>query len=171
MDSSRKNKTLYIDTEALSTLALVKAGLIAPVDRLMNKEEASKVDKEQQYKGVPFPFSFLLAPKGKRNFKVLSTLKQGDIVDLINNGKIVGELVVDEVFPVDPQKRLFNIYGTNDQGHPGVKNTMARLGELSVCGEYTVSYPLITDNINRIQNMVQKTGAKHISSLMLAAKI
>ena len=39
-----KNKQLYIDTEALSTLALVKAGLIAPVTGLMNAEEAKQVD-------------------------------------------------------------------------------------------------------------------------------
>ena len=38
-----KNKSLYIDTEALSTLALVQAGLISPVNRLMNKEEAKAV--------------------------------------------------------------------------------------------------------------------------------
>ena len=51
------HKSLYIDTEALSTLALVKAGLISPVDKLMNKEEAHEVDTTQVYKGVPFPFS------------------------------------------------------------------------------------------------------------------
>ena len=59
-----KNKSLYIDTEALSTLALVKAGLIAPVTGLMNEKEAKEVDTTQIYKGVPFPFSFVLAPAG-----------------------------------------------------------------------------------------------------------
>ncbi len=48
MDSLKTNKSLYIDTEALSTLALVQAGLISPVEKLMNKEEAKKVDNEQQ---------------------------------------------------------------------------------------------------------------------------
>ena len=40
MAYSKRNKSLYIDTEALSTLALVKAGLISPVEKLMNKKEA-----------------------------------------------------------------------------------------------------------------------------------
>ena len=164
-----QNKSLYIDTEALSTLALVKAGLIAPVTSLMNKEEAQGVDSTQLYKGVPFPFSFVLAPAGEKNAATLASIKKGDTVDLMNEKKKVGELIVDETFTIDPKQRLNNIYGTHDSSHPGVKNTIARLGDVAVCGEYSVEYPLITDNINRIQKMINKTGAKFISSLMLAA--
>ncbi len=164
-----KNKSLYIDTEALSTLALVQAGLISPVDKLMNKEEAKLVDETKFYKGVPFPFAFVLAPKGGKNRKILLTLQKGDFVDLINEGKKVGELTVDEIFSIDPIQRLQNIYGTSDPSHPGVKNTTARLGEIAVSGEYKVSYPLIEDNISRIKKMISKTGAKFVSSMMLAA--
>ncbi len=162
-------KSLYIDTEALSTLALVKAGLISPVEGLMGEQEAKEVDSTKMYKGVPFPFSFILAPTGDKNRQTLQMLKKGEKVDLINEGKKVGELIVDETFKIDPRQRLYNIYGTYDQSHPGVKNTLARLGEIAVSGEYTVKYPLITDNINRIEKMINKTGAKFISSLMLAA--
>ncbi len=164
-----KNKSLYIDTEALSTLALVKAKLIDPVVGLMNEEEAKQVDTTKMYKGVPFPFSFILAPTGAKNTRTLTSIKKGDTVDLISQNKKVGELIVDETFKIDPKQRLSNIYGTHDITHPGVKNTMARLGDIAVSGEYTVEYPLITDNINRIQNMVSKTGAKYVSSMMLAA--
>jgi sulfate adenylyltransferase len=169
MGSSKRNKSLYIDTEALSTLALVQAGLIAPVNKLMNKEEAKEVDETKFYKGVPFPFAFVLAPKGEKNRKILLALQKGDLVDLINEGKKVGELTVDETFPIDPVQRLYNIYGTSDPSHPGVKNTTARLGEIAVSGDYTVRYPLIEDNIKRIQNMITKTGAKFVSSMMIAA--
>ncbi|MBT8349488.1 MAG: sulfate adenylyltransferase [Sulfurovum sp.] len=169
MVSSKRNKSLYIDTEALSTLALVKAGLISPVEKLMNKKEAKMVDESKMYKGVPFPFSFILAPKGNKNNQTLKTLQKDDVVSLINNGKIVGELIVEETFEVNPSQRLHNIYGTSDSTHPGVRNTTLRLGKIAVSGEYTVSYPLIEDNIKRIKNMINKTGAKYISSMMLAA--
>jgi len=170
MDSSkRNNKSLYIDTEALSTLALVKAGLISPVDKLMNKEEARIVDETKLFKGVPSPFAFVLAPKGKKNLSVLQTLKHGEVVDLINEKKKVGELTVDETFHIDPTQRLQNIYGTSDPSHPGVKNTTSRLGGIAVCGDYTVNYPIIEDNIKRIRSMITKTGAKFVSSIMLAA--
>jgi len=165
----KKNKSLYIDTEALSALSLVKEGLISPVTRLMNEKEAHEVDETKFYKGVPFPFAFILAPKGKRNKKVLEGLQKGEVVDLINYDKKVGEIVTEETFVIDPQKRLHNIYGSSDPSHPGVKNTMARLGNIAICGEYRVAYPLITDNIKRIKSMITKTGAKVISSMMLAA--
>jgi len=165
----KKKKSLYIDTEALSALSLVKAGLISPVTKLMNEKEAKEVDETKFYHGVPFPFAFILAPKGKRNREVLKTLKKGEVVDLVNYDKKVGELIVDETFSIDPQKRLHNIYGSSDPSHPGVKNTMARLGDIAVSGEYTVEYPLITDNIKRIKSMITRTGAKVISSMMLAA--
>ena len=168
MDSSRKNKLLYIDTEALSTLALVKAGLISPVTKLMNKEEANSVNETQKYKGVPFPFSFILAPKGKKNYKVLLTLTQGDKVTLISQGKEVGNLIVKDTFEINPQERIQSIYGTTDTTHPGVANTLARLGKIAVSGDYTINYPIIQDNINRIKNMVKTTKAKNITSLMLA---
>lgn len=165
----KKNKSLYIDTEALSTLALVQEGLISPVDRLMNEEEAKKVDANKQYKGVPFPFAFVLAPKGNKNLLVLKSVEKGEVLDLIAEGKKVGELTVDETFAIDVTMRLENIYGTADQNHPGVKNTTLRLGEIAVCGDYHVNYPIIKDNINRIKNMISRTGAKFVSSMMLAA--
>ena len=164
-----QHTSLYIDTEALSTLALVQAGLISPVDKLMNQTQAQEVDKTKMYKGVPFPFAFVLAPKGKQNDKVLKHLQHGEIVDLINEGNKVGELTVEETFPINPTQRLNNIYGTSDASHPGVKNTTARLGDIAVCGDYTVNYPLLEDNIKRIQSMITKTGAKNVSSMMLAA--
>jgi len=163
------NKSLYLDTEALSTLALVKAGLISPVEGLMGEAEARGVDTSKMYKGVPFPFSFILAPQGAKNEAVLKTLKKGDIVTLINDGNTVGELHVEETFKVDTEQRLQNIYGTSDSTHPGVRNTSIRLGNIAVSGEYTVNYPLIEDNKQRIQTMIARTGAKFVSSMMLAA--
>ncbi len=170
MNSSKRNpKALYIDTEALSTLALVQEGLLAPVTRLMGKEEAEEVDRTHHYKGIPFPFSFILAPKGQRNHQTLESLKAGEKVDLICQEKKVGELEVEEIFSIDPRQRLINIYGSTDPSHPGVKNTMARLGNLAVSGPYHVEYPLIRDTLNRTRQMIRRTGARKISAMMLAA--
>jgi len=169
MASSKRNRTLYIDEEALSTLALVKAGLISPVESLMDEKTAKEVDSTGLYKGFPYPFAFILAPRGKTNRKVLLSAERGETLELISNGEIVGEIVVDETFAIDPEERLQHIYGTSDPSHPGVKNTMARLGDIAVSGAYRVHYPLIDDNINRIQSMISRTGATKISAIMLAA--
>jgi len=169
MISSRKNRTIHIDVEALSTLALVQEGLLSPVEKLMGSKEAEEVNRTRIYRGIPFPFSFILAPTGRRNREVLETLREGESVDLFCQGRKAGELTVEEVFPIDPRQRLVDIYGTTDPAHPGVKNTISRLGDLAVSGEYRVEYPLIKDTIKRVRETIERTGAKKVSSMMLAA--
>jgi len=168
MEYSNKNRPIYIDREALSTLALVQEGLIYPVTKLMNKKIAEEVDRTQLYKGLPYPFAFVLAPKGKQNRITLTTAKKGEILDLVIRGKKVGEIIVDEVFEINPTKRVEIIYGTSDTEHPGVKNTLARLGDIAVSGEYKVNYPIIKENKERINNLISTTGATKVSAIMLA---
>lgn len=169
MVSSKKNKQLYIDAEALSTMALVQEGLIAPVTKLMTEAEAKEVRKSKMYKGVPFPFPFILAPKGKQNEACLKTLKKGDVVELLHEHRVVGELTVSETFAIDPQERLKCIYGTADESHPGVKYTIKRLGHVAVAGKYHVDYPLISSAKKTIQAKIKEQGAKNVTALMLAA--
>jgi sulfate adenylyltransferase len=169
MASSRKNKQLYIDGEALSTLALVQEGLIAPVTGLMNEAEAIEVRETKMYKGVPFPFPFLLTPKGKRNEACLKSLEKGEIVDLMHEDRYVGELIVDETFIVEPDERLKCIYGTSDPSHPGVQNTIQRIGRVAVSGNYSVEYPLISGTKKLVQRKIKEHNAKQISSMMLSA--
>ena len=64
MASSRKSdKTLYIDREALSTLALVQEGLLKPVDGLMDRKTAEEVTRTKCYKKHSFPFPSFSPPK------------------------------------------------------------------------------------------------------------
>ena len=169
MTFSKRSKQLLIDTEALSTLAFVQEGLLAPVNGLMGKEEALEVDKNKSYKGTPFPFSFILAPEGKTNRDTLLSAKKGERLTFICDEKEVGWLIVDEVFEIDTKKRLINIYGSNDPTHPGVKNTMARLGDLAVSGEYSVDYPPLKKTIENLKSIIKKSNPQSVSAIMLAA--
>jgi len=169
MISTSKNRSLFIDKEAHSSLALVQEGGLHPVDGLMGEKEAKDVDRTKKYKGVSFPFSFLLAPKGRRNKEVLQRAQKGERVDLVCDGKKVGELNVDEVFPIDPLQRLESIYGTSDVSHPGVKSALKRLGDLAVSGEYKVESSLVIEIKNKINEAKAKIGAKKVSAIMTAS--
>ena len=169
MASSRKNRELYIDAEALSTLALVQEGVISPVTKLMNRQEAFEVNETKVYKGVPYPFAFLLSPSGKRNQKILQTAKQGEVLNLVTEGNIVGEVTVDETFEIDIEQRLMCIFGTADPSHPGVKETLPRLGNIAVCGDYQVKYPLISSSIKKVKRLIEEQNAKNIAGFMLYA--
>jgi sulfate adenylyltransferase len=166
---SKRNDTLFIDKEALSSLAIVQEGLLTPVNGLMGEDEAKEVDTTGYYKGLPMPFSFILAPKGKINEKNIQQFKKNQKVTLICDEIKVGELVVDEIFKIDPNKRVQNIYATTDKNHPAAKRALNRLGEWAVSGEYKVEYPQIKNSIEMVKNKIKRCNAKRVSGLMLGA--
>ncbi len=170
MESSSKNRSLYIDKEAISSLALAKEGLLAPVYELMGQKEAKEVDEKKEINGVSFPFSFLLAPSGKKNQDILKSAKKGETLDLVNEHKKYGEIKVDEVFEIDPIARVQNIFGSKDMNHPGIVDTLKRLGSYAVAGKYTIAFPQIRDTKVIIKEVAKQNDAKEISAVMIAAK-
>ncbi len=170
MKSSRKNRALFIDKEALATLALAKEGILSPVKGLMNKKEADEVDKTGIYHNKTFPFSFILAPGGKKNEKILKECKKGETLDLVVDQKKVGEIRCEEVFKIDPKERVKKIYGTDDMSHPGVTETLKRLGQYAISGEYRVEFDQISVTKERIKEAKKAIGAKNVTAIMMAAK-
>jgi sulfate adenylyltransferase len=170
MESLRKNRALYIDKEAISSLALVKENLLLPVTTLMNQAEANEVDNSGIYKGKTFPFSFILAPKGKRNEQVLKNIKDGEVLDLICDGIKYGEIITKDVFEIDPIKRVEKIFSTSDTSHPGVKDTLNRLGNYAICGDYWVDFEDIKKGKEKFLEAVKQIEAINITALMLSAK-
>ncbi len=169
MTSSRKNKTLLIDQEAASALEFLKEGLLAPVYSLMNSKESESVLKTGLINGKSFPFPFILAPSGKMNEEVLKSLKKDEEVTILFDGVPFANLVVDEVFHIDPNERIKQLYGTDDLTHPGVMATMDRLGSLAVSGEYELLNKSSNTNKQKIAYAKQLIDAKHTTAIVMAA--
>jgi len=164
------NRKLYIDSEAVATLGLMQDGLLSPVTSLMDENEANIVDKTKKYKNCSFPVSFLLAPSGKRNEKILTSIKKDEKLDLYNDGKICGYIIASSVFKINKDERIKNIYGTNDPEHPGVKSTYKRLGNYAISGECMVDFNDAKEHKKQISNAIAHTDAKSISAIMLSGK-
>ena len=169
MALSRKSNTLYIDQEALSALALVKAGLLYPVTSLMNKKQTLEVLKTGTVNHKLFPFPLILAPSGKLNQEVLSATKEGDKLILVSDDKVVGHLIVEEIFEINPKERVRQIYGTDSLEHPGVKSTYARLGKIAVSGEYEIILDSIMERKQKIESAKERIGAQHVTAIMMGA--
>ena len=169
MESSRKNKELHLDQEAASALCLVNAGLLSPVTSLMNKAEAIEVIKTGLVNGKTFPFPFLLSPSGKMNAEVLSSATKGDSLNLIVDNELYGNIIVDEIFEINPRERVRQIYGTDDLSHPGVKKTFERLGKYAISGKYEVLNSTLDTNKELINEAKARVGAKHTTAMMMAA--
>ncbi|HEX5329565.1 sulfate adenylyltransferase [Sulfuricurvum sp.] len=169
MASSRKNRSLYIDQEAVSALTLLKAGMLSPVTALMNEAQSKEVLSSGMFMGKTFPFPLILSPSGKVNETILTTAHKGEVLDLICDNVIVGELCVDEVYPIDPRERLRQIYGTEDLSHPGVSATYKRLGKFAICGDYTIDLTPVESLKTMISEAKEQIGAQHITALFMAA--
>ncbi len=169
MASSRKNNTLYIDQEALSALALLKAGLLYPVTSLMNKKQTMDVLETGTYNKKIFPFPLILAPSGKINEEVLAEAETGDRLTLVSEDVEVGHLIVEEVFEINPKERVRQIYGTDNLEHPGVKATYSRLGNTAVSGDFEIDLSTITQRKKDIETAKQRIGAQHVTAIMMGA--
>ena len=170
MESIRKNRELFIDKEFLATLSLAKEGILYPVDKLMNKQEAKDVEETGHYKGKPFPFPFIIAPSGDKNKEVLTTAYQGEPLDFVVDGKIKGTIIVDEVFEVDRKKRIEQLFGSDDANNPDIQTFVKRLGDVAVCGEYTLEFNDIKNVKEQIARAKEQLGAKSVSAMMINAK-
>ena len=164
------NRQLFIDKQALATLSFAKEGILAPVTGLMGKEEAKEVDKTGYYKGVPFPFPFIIAPFGKKNANVLTTAIQGETLDFVVDGEIKGHIVVDEVFKVDKKRRIEQIFGTYDTSNPDVQLFLKRLGDYAVSGEYELDFDDIKIIKKKIKDAKESINAKKVASVIMSAK-
>ena len=165
----RKNKTLWIDKEAASALELLKDGLLSPVTSLMNEEQSKSVLRTGLIDGKSFPFPFILAPSGKRNLEVLGSLKKDEEITILFEEEPFATLTVDEVFHIDPNQRIRQIYGTDDISHPGVMATLKRIGSLAVSGEYTLLNKSSNTNKEIISEAKKLIDAKHTTALVMGA--
>ncbi len=169
MASSRKNRAIFIDKEAVSALALLKSGKLYPVVSLMNEQESRDVIESGLYKGSTFPFPLILSPSGKTNEQVLTTASKAEVLDLVCDGEKVGEITTDSVYKIDPKERLLQIYGSDDQSHPGVNATQKRLGNYAICGEYTISTEPIKEIQEQINSAKKEIESEHTTALFMAA--
>ncbi len=166
MAYSNRNK-IFIDKEAWITLAMVQAGLFKPIDKLMNKNEAQKADTQKLYKNSHIPFSFILAPAGKRNKEILKTNPKK--IDLYCEYTKIGGIDVEEIYEIDQLKRVEAIYGTKDsKNYPRVARTLKRLGKYAIAGKYWVEEAGIQKKIDLVKEKTK--NLKNIVGMTMHAK-
>jgi sulfate adenylyltransferase len=171
MALQRKNRQIFIDKEALATLSLLKEGIVYPADKLMNREEAYEVERSGVYNGIPFPFPFIIAPKAtEANNKVLSTATQGEILDFVVDEEIKGFIKVNEIYEVDKERRIKQIFGRYDENDPEIQLFLDRLGDYAVTGEYELDFDDIKEAKRAIKEAKQKINPKNTTAIMLSAK-
>ncbi len=171
MESSEKNKQLFINKKALATFSLAQEGILGNIDKFMNKDEARQTNETGFYKGSPVPFSFILAPNGKRNQDIIQNAKKGETIELINNDKIVGKVEVEGCHKIDKYNRIKNIFGLYDDHDKHSIKLFNAFGEYALSGKFTIDCDKIKKHKQKIQDFIKNLNAKKVTGLMLGTKV
>lgn len=167
MASAKANKQLHVDKETLATLALAQEKILHPASKLMNKKEATQANETGFFKGFPMPYSFILAPNGKRNQKVIRAAKKGDIVDFIVDGKKVGEIYVEGNHPINKFNRMKNIFGFYDESDTNIQKIVSKFGDYALSGNFKVEHDKPKKDKEHIKQAKERLNAKIVAGIML----
>lgn len=168
MDLSEKKKQIHIDQEAFSILEMVKEGILSPVRGLMNQEQIKEVNATGLFEGCSFPAPLILSPNGRRNQEVMKNLEIGEEIDIYVQKSKVGEMKIEEVFPLNKDERIKKIMG-GDLGHPDTARIYQRLGNYGIYGSYNINCEKIKPIKELIQERIKTLKAKKICGVMLNA--
>lgn len=167
--ASQKNKQLFVDRETILTLSLIKAKIFGEVNWLMDDKESESVRQNRHYNNNPLPLPFIFSPGGKRNQAVLQKAKKDDLLEIISDGKICGNIKVDKIFANDPKQRVVDIFGSYDSQNIKMLNLAKRFGELALNGELKLEIDEINDIKEKINNAKKSISAKKVTALMMRA--
>lgn len=165
MALSKKNRALFINQEAFGTLSLIENGVFGKFRKLMNKKEADECIKLGYFMGYPVPFSFVFAPCGKRNQDVIKTVTKSEVLDLIKDGKVVGELKAETIFSSEKYKRNLSIFSSNDTS----LDDKRQIGEFGISGDIKIYDDTISTAMNKIKELKKELNIQKITALMMSA--
>ncbi|MDQ0160540.1 sulfate adenylyltransferase [Alkalibacillus salilacus] len=128
-------KVLEVNDWEVSDIELIGIGGFSPLTGFMGKEDYENVVRQTRLAdgtvwSIPITLSVTTEEADKYSIGETVALKGAD-------GVIYGTLTVEEKYEADKQVEAQNVYGTTDDGHPGVKKLFER-GDVYIGGPITL---------------------------------
>jgi sulfate adenylyltransferase len=138
-ESIAEAKTLprvWLNSREISDLIMLATGAFSPLTGFMLRDEYKSVISEMRMKNGllwPIPITLSCSKEQAANFK------EGQKLALIDpeQNEIMAVMLLQEKYSYDRNFETLNVFGTNDQEHPGVKNVYQQ-GEIYLGGTVTV---------------------------------
>ena len=163
MISTDKSNTININQDTYGTLSLIKNQILGKFKRLMDASEARTVYQTGYFRGEPMPYAYTFAPFGRRNQAIIRSVTQGQKLEFVLNGNIVGHMIVSSVFKLEnPQNSIFAA-------------REVELDEDNKTGKYAVSgeFEIYDNNLAKIKedvlNRIKENNYQKVTALMLTA--
>jgi sulfate adenylyltransferase len=134
---------LHPSIDELYDVEKIAVGAYSPLEGFMGSKEVASVTSENRLPGgLPWTIPILLAPSDPRDREVVSRVRAGDEVALLDAAdRFIGLLRVEDKFALDRGAVASAAYGTKDPAHPNVADLLA-LGESALGGPIQLVNPL-----------------------------
>lgn len=134
-------KTYHINKGDSSVFHRIADGTLSPLEGPMSEEEFYGVLKNEfivrngKKLAWTIPIAFPLSEEERES------IKPGDEVAVVDNGLLLGSILVEEIYPFDKKRFLESVYGTWRTDHPGAKMLLSDSREYLMGGKI-MSLPL-----------------------------
>jgi len=127
--------TITLSAKQACDLEMIAIGAFSPLTGFVGKADFEGVCKSMRLaSGVAWPIPITLAV----DESVTSTMQEGGKAALKHSdGTLLGVISIEEIYPHDKKLEIPNVFGTEDQAHPGVKAVMEE-GDWLVAGPIDV---------------------------------
>ena len=125
-----------LDSREVSDLIMLATGAFSPLEGFIGKADYEGVVADMHLKnGTLWPIPITLAASKEEAGKI----KEGQKIALLNsdNGEIMASMLVEEKYTYDKHKESLQVFGTEDEQHPGVQKIYEQ-GEVYLGGPVKV---------------------------------
>jgi sulfate adenylyltransferase len=131
LNQADKLPRVTLDKRAVSDLVMIAIGGFSPLTGFMEKDDYERVVNEMRLaNGLPWSVPVTLSVTQE----VANPLQEGDWVRLDDaNGRFIGVLELTQKYHYNKAHEAINIYGTDEDKHPGVKVVYDQ-GEINLAG-------------------------------------
>ncbi len=135
---ARDLPAISLNARAASDLECLATGVFSPLEGFMGRADYEGVVREMRLaSGLLWTLPITLAVDAEG----AGALREGREAALLGaDGRLLGLLAVEEIFPYDPRQEARLVYGTEDPRHPGVEYLFRR-GGLLVAGPVNLVRP------------------------------
>jgi sulfate adenylyltransferase len=123
LDLSEVNRSIHMDSIALSDLELIANGAYSPLDGFMGQDDYERVVEEMRLaNGLVWSLPITLSVSEEE----ARSVKEGERVKLVYGQEVYGVLEVQEKYRPDKKREAALVYRTTEEAHPGVKKLYER---------------------------------------------
>lgn len=134
-EKAQNLQKIYLADRRLSDLEMIGNGAFSPLDGFMNRGDYENVVINKRLaNGLPWTIPITLAVTQDE----ADSLKQDEEVALIDKfDNILAVMHLEDIYKYDKQREAREVYRTDDEAHPGVRN-LYRRGDIHLGGKIQV---------------------------------